>query len=64
MTNNQTTKPADKDDVRQERIREAQEQTKADEIGMDETMGFYSGFDPMTFERELVYAVRMAAYGY
>ena len=31
---------------------------------MDETMGFYSGFDPETFERELVYAVRMAAYGY
>ena len=30
MTNNQTTKPADKDDVRQERNREAQEQTKAD----------------------------------
>ena len=64
MTNNQTTKPADKDDVRQERIREAQEQTKADEIAMDETMGFYSGFDPETFERELVYAVRMAASGY
>lgn len=64
MTNNQTTQKADKDDVRQERIREAQEQTKADEIGMDETMGFYSGFDPETFERELVYAVRMAAYGY
>ena len=64
MTNNQTTKTADQDDVRQERIRESQEQTKADEIGMDETMGFYSGFDPETFERELVYAVRMAAYGY
>lgn len=64
MTNNQTTKPAEKDDVRQERIREAQEQTKADEIAMDETFGFYSGFDPETFERELVYAVRMAAYGY
>ena len=64
MTNNQTTKPADQDDVRQERIREAQEQTAADEIAMDETMGFYSGFDPETFERELVYAVHMAAYGY
>lgn len=63
MTNNQT-KSADADDVRQERIREAQEQTAADEIAMDETFGFYSGFDPETFERELVYAVRMAAYGY
>lgn len=63
MTNNQT-KSADADDVRQERIREAQEQTAADEIAMDETMGFYSGFDPETFERELVYAVRMTAYGY
>ncbi len=64
MTNNQTTKPAEKDDVRQAKIREAQEQTAADEIGMVETLGFYSGFDPETFERELVYAVRMAAYGY
>ena len=64
MTNDDTTKKADADDVRQAKIREAQEQTKADEIGMDETMGFYSGFDPETFEHELVYAVRMTAYGY
>ena len=64
MTTNQTTKQTDKDNDRQAKIREAQEQTAADEIGMEETMGFYSWFDPETFERDLVYAVRMAAYGY
>ena len=63
-TTNQTIKQTDKDDARQAKIREAQEQTAADEIGMVETLGFYSGFDPETFERDLVYAVRMAAYGY
>lgn len=64
MQDQSNTTTADKNDVRQERIREAQEQTLADEIGMDETMGFYSGFDPATFERDLIYAVHMATYGY
>lgn len=64
MTNDDTTKKANADDVRQAKIREAQEQTKADEIGMDETFGFYSGFDPETFERDLTYAVHMATYGF